>query len=365
MKQPNLVEELISTDPPAGFEMMKGGPATPSATHMPPGLSRTVYEGWLPTWAQNAARNFDIVNRAWSTDVLHHAADGIPAIICGIGPSLDADIEWLKKAGGHAIILSTDAALRPLLANGITPHLVLAYDCREQNATMFDGLPTESLVLVANSCAHPRTLAAWKGKILFFNMAQMGSQFCEQVLPAMFPKTIPLSNAGTVGNVAVVLAVEMGCGPLILSGMDLCYQKTADGVYRYRCTDYEYTPPSEVGQGMMGGAVVQPANWKAVENKVLYDNDERLKDAFKTTMRDREFMVDPPLDYYRGILVDFIGTQNLETVNTAAEGILSPLMPTMTLKKALADFCQVGIRKGQSLVPYMGIIAPDHRGGRS
>ncbi len=54
--------------------------------------------------------------------------DDVPVIVVSAGPSLNKNIEDLKKAVGKACIIATDTAMKPLLNAGIVPDLFVIVD---------------------------------------------------------------------------------------------------------------------------------------------------------------------------------------------------------------------------------------------
>ncbi len=330
------------------------------------GFNADVYSAWIGRWAKNSAVNYPIVSEAWGIRFLRNSAKGIPAVVVGIGPSLDESIEALKYAHERCIIIATDAAVRPLLRHGIRPDLVVNYDARDEQKTMWETIDTSDLILVANSVTSPHTIEAWKGKHFFFNMMQLDDEFATNILPAMYPHLGDLPNMGTVGNGAIYLANEMGCGPIFAVGMDLCYREENPheheiiGVHkkewRYRCTDWEriFARPPEF----------EASDWRQVENKILYDNAERMEKTFDVEHKGQMFRVDEPLKMYANSLLTNIGTLDLPVIDCSG-GVLSKYIKSMPLKDALAAKCPNPIYPGQTTVRFLSKIVPDCKKGRT
>ncbi len=322
-------------------------------------VNKRALELWLPRWIQNAAANYNHIKQSASLEWLRSCAAGLPVVVVGIGPSLDQEIETLKKvAGRNAIIVATDAALRPLLANRIKPHLVINFDCKADQYTLFDGLDdfTKDIVLLANSCTHPMTLACWAGPVLFYNMQHPGVDFMDIVLPTMFPRFGPLSNHGTVGTSALLVAYQMGASTIITVGMDLCYQKVGDD-FRYRCRDYKWKTSGPV----YGGKPDYPhGEWEPSENKVLYENSERLAQAYDVKLKDREFKVDEALEFYRKGTVELIGRMgDVRIVDCSSGGILGAAgVEQLGLQAVIDECCGQEIGAGQSVILHMARLLP-------
>lgn len=327
-----------------------------------------VFTDWIATWARNAAQNFPVISRARGVTLLLQAGHDLPVVIAGIGPSLDDNLATLRRVRSNILLVATDAALRPLVAAGIHPDLVLNYDCRPEQCSMWDTVDTSRFVLVANSCTAPETINAWKGRFLFFNMSQSDDPFCLNVLPAMFPHLGDLACLGTVGNSAVLLAAAMRASKIITVGMDLCYRKYktvgdpvagspghhhAVDAYSYRCKDFRWLPAS---------AEFADGRWEETENKILYDNDTRVKGLKESVHGGQTFMVDAALDSYAKSLVAAVTNFNLPLVDCSG-GVLGRYFPSMSLQDAVEKYAFDRIYAGRSIVRHLFPLLNDPKAG--
>jgi len=327
------------------------------------GFNAEVYSTWIERWATNAAANYPVVKGSMGVNFLRNAAKDIPAVVVAIGPSLDESINDLKKAPRHAVVIATDAALRPLLRHGIRPDIVLNFDARDHQPTMWETIDTSPYILLANSVTSPHTIAAWKGSVMFFNMMQSDDEFASNILPAIYPYLGQLPNMGTVGNGAIFLAYHMGCKPIITVGMDLCYgldtfgneKVTADSNttilgygYKYRAKDWRFIQPT---------AELPEGAWEQVENKILYDNDQRIKESIDEEIKGKLYKTDEPLKMYRNSLVAAVGKFDIPIINCSG-GVLSDLVKTMTLKNALEQKCYASLEPARTVVKHLKALVP-------
>ena len=89
---------------------------------------------------------------------------GIPAIVVAAGPSLDKNIDLLKKIKGRFPIIAVDTALRHMIANGIKPDIVCAADSSYENSLDFVGVEDETeVILAAELMTHPDIFKVFKG----------------------------------------------------------------------------------------------------------------------------------------------------------------------------------------------------------
>jgi hypothetical protein len=152
---------------------------------------------------------------------LDRVAPGMPAIVVGAGPSLDDALPALRDAQHSALIIAVDTALRPLLAAGISPHLVVAVDPGEANARhLWDLPPCAGTYLVAEASLDPRGLEHFRGRTFLFSVSDHEPW---PWLKAHGHGRGRLRAWGSVLTVAFDLALRMGCDPIVFIGADLAY----------------------------------------------------------------------------------------------------------------------------------------------
>jgi len=342
---PNL-EEQVNELKDAGYPVRKG------IRQFSEESGRDVADNiWLHRWAKHAAQNYPIVTRSAGVRFLENAAKGVPAFVIGIGPSLDNNIAKLKGLDGRALIFATDAAYRPLLANGIIPDLVMTYDCQSAQKNLFDHSYCEDPpALLCNSCSHPDTISAWEGPILFYNQWHTKDVFIEFLLPYIFPLIGQIPSSGTVGNMLVNVAYILGCNPIFTVGMDLCYAKHGEG-WRYRCQDYKYGKIDDSGQG----------GWIKNDNLILYDNDDRVRSSFDEEINGEKFRVDAELKTYREALIGLCRGLGIKIIDCSVDGILRMYFRTISVEQAALEFCTYKMMEGRTVVPHLSKIIPDGR----
>ena len=91
-------------------------------------------------WIQNRLFNFPLIVNTPSIEGLKGTMDGVTAVIVGAGPSLEADIEYLRKVKNHALIIAAGSAIQSLKHFGIDPHLIVSVDGGDFNYNVFKNL---------------------------------------------------------------------------------------------------------------------------------------------------------------------------------------------------------------------------------
>ena len=153
-------------------------------------------------------------------DRLFDKFKGIPAIVVAAGPSLDKNIDLLKKIKGRFPIIAVDTALRHMIANGIKPDIVCAADSSYENSLDFVGVEDETeVILAAELMTHPDIFKVFKGPKM---LVSFGGGLFQQI--ASYREEIgSLICWGSVATTAFDLARKTGADPIIFVGLDLSF----------------------------------------------------------------------------------------------------------------------------------------------
>ncbi len=362
------IEDLKASGLPTGLTVSKGTRIVSSEPTEGDSLRRFGSDLWFSRWTHNAFDNYPLVRQCFGIRFLHEACHGIPAFVVGVGPSLDDSLADLKSARGRSIIISTDAALRALLASGITPDLVVSQDCKDDQNRLWQGIPAVNIPILFNSCTHPQSIASWPGPILFFNQYHTQDDLCKRILPDVLPELGQIPSAGTVGNMAIFAAHTMGCEPICAVGMDFCFQPAKGDVvgWCYRAQDWRYQ--MERGAGV-------PPGWVKTQIKELYDNDERMQRSFMVKGENgKEYRMDPELVFYLNSFKDLMPHFKVPIVNCSPEGMIPSTLvrkeesgdvtvdvPKMTVGQAVEKYCKTVNQGGRTVLAHLAKIAPDPR----
>jgi hypothetical protein len=171
--------------------------------------------------------------RLWPSSFLAGGLKGkfrnIPAIICGAGPSLQSSLPHLRGLHDHALIIAGGSTIAALSNQGIQPHLGIAID---PNAEEFDRLKIASsyeMPLIYGTRLQPdvfNTTNSERGYLISDTGGPCERYFEKQMELEGDPIGPELgSEALSVTTLAIALAVEMGCSPILLNGIDLAYSE--------------------------------------------------------------------------------------------------------------------------------------------
>jgi len=182
----------------------------------------------------NTLTNLPVIANAADAAALTDLFVGLPAIVVGAGPSLDANLPVLDALQKRALLIAVDTAVRPLLTAGIRPHLVVSVDPSDENARHLSDLPDVSgLWLVGEGSLTPRIFPQFSGRTFVYKVSHHEPWPWLAELGADRAK---LETWGSVLTTAFDLARRAGCNPIVFAGADLAY---TNGLQYCRNTVYE------------------------------------------------------------------------------------------------------------------------------
>ena len=175
-------------------------------------------------WQQNFHANRNAIEQNPGVIALKNKFRNLPCIVVGAGPSLDKNICFLRRAQNKAVIISCDAALKPLMGQEITPNFVVCLDPQEDISRFLVNVPHKGITLVVPSIVHPHVIELWEGETLFYNKFAPDIPTLAEI-QKMVPHIGILTPGGTVLSVTYDLAFQAGGTPIIFVGQDLSYPK--------------------------------------------------------------------------------------------------------------------------------------------
>lgn len=144
----------------------------------------------------------------------------IPAVIVCAGPSLDKNIQELKKIQGRALIIVVDAALRAVLRAGIHPDLVCTVDPNPPER-FFTELDLSGLTWCCENASKPEIIRKYGERVYYFGYFEKGwNQTISEMLGYGFPV---LPTGGSVSSIAFAMALYFGFRKIVFMGQDLAF----------------------------------------------------------------------------------------------------------------------------------------------
>lgn len=190
---------------------------------------------------RNFFRNIPLIADSYKVPPLYGQFKDIPCVICGAGPSLNKLFAQIKDLENKALILGAATGFNVLNRAGIYPHFGLCidpFDIQESRQLTHFGYETPffyqwRFYYKATPLIHGPKI--YIGSLNFEKLALWFNQ--EFQLPAFKNVEMGFSTS----NVFAYLAVELGCNPIVFTGIDLAYQdktRYAEGLGRHG-TDVE------------------------------------------------------------------------------------------------------------------------------
>lgn len=174
-------------------------------------------------------RNIKFLKNSKDVSMLKNLFLNVPAIVVSAGPSLDKNIEYLKKAKGKAVIIAVDTIVEKLLNNGITPDFMCSIERIEEVYKFFykDKKIPEHVTLTAPLLLRPEIFEEFKGNIVIPLRQNVGEYiWLNQNLE--FNNDSFISMGTSSAHLAFGLAHHLGASPIVLVGQDLAYGESIE-----------------------------------------------------------------------------------------------------------------------------------------
>ncbi len=146
----------------------------------------------------------------------------VPAFIIANGPSLDQNIQQLKKIQGRGLIISVESAIKPLMKNEIKPDILTiiertkaTYTCHFENIHYPKDIALFCLALVDK-----HVFPSFQGeKIPIYRASEAINQWMNKYLG----DGSALNAGANVSHLAMELAAYLGANPIVFVGQDYAF----------------------------------------------------------------------------------------------------------------------------------------------
>jgi hypothetical protein len=152
----------------------------------------------------------------------HNALAGLPAFVCGAGPSLDVTAPIIAHHQSNAVILAADSSMRTLYKHGVCTDFVVSIDSAKRPDKCLPPVRYPFKAILA-----PTSPPEWFGAVnandcYFLTSGQITIDWLSEngIVPTA------LMARESCGNTALELARYLGCYPIYLFGMDLALSDT-------------------------------------------------------------------------------------------------------------------------------------------
>jgi len=191
-------------------------------------VNRNTLRRFGKLWVRNGIRNLALSGAIPGIDSLAGVADGLPAIVCGAGPSIDDLEPVIHDLSRSHLLIAVDTAVPLLQRWGVAPHFAVVSDPQYWNTRHLDTVDLKGTVLVAEPATHPRSLRLWNGPILVSaSLFPVGAFFDRRL-----QRHLRLGAGGSVATSGWDLARVLGSRDIALAGVDLGFPG-----YQTHCAD--------------------------------------------------------------------------------------------------------------------------------
>ncbi|MCR5685195.1 MAG: DUF115 domain-containing protein [Lachnospiraceae bacterium] len=183
----------------------------------------------------------------------------VPVIIVSAGPSLDRNIEELRRAKGHALIFAVDTAMKYLLAHDIMPDLAITVEPIKPMANYEDP---RCFVIphVFDNESNPEIVGRHAARKFIYNCRD----YVKRLLTAL-GKKVPADSpsGGSVATAAFAICYQLQMRRIILIGQDLAYSGESTHAGGVESKGINNDIGYEMIDGIDGGKVRSRSDWLA------------------------------------------------------------------------------------------------------
>ena len=206
----------------------------------------------------NIVANLPLLDGAFRASSFEKRYQGMPALICGAGPSLQRHLPFLQEASRRALLFAGGTAIKTIKEAGAPLHFAAALD-PDPPLHLFSKEATKEipfffpLRLAKNILSEVKGPKIWAADGISYPLENWLTQRLGLEEPA-------IEGGWNVATFCVSLAAMMGCNPIILIGVDL---SLPEGRSYAAGIDHSYSPNSliETAQGETKADFLLAADW--------------------------------------------------------------------------------------------------------
>lgn len=186
---------------------------------------------------ENFVKNAFRMPKSFYANGLKNAFKGLPAIVCGAGPSLNEAIPLLKTLSDKAILIAGGSTLAALSSKGVPIHFGVAIDPNlEEYRRLKNSFALETPILYSTR-VHPSLFQTCNGPFGYMRsgiggILEVWMEEALQITDSMIGEKLS-SESLSVTTICTAWAEFIGCKTILFCGVDLSYseqRRYAEGV---------------------------------------------------------------------------------------------------------------------------------------
>lgn len=168
---------------------------------------------------ENTFKNLHLIKESnYLMEFIGKIPEDVPVIIVSAGPSLDKNIDCLKKAEKKAFIIATDTAVKSLIAHDVHYDVIITKDIKKSDIHLRNE-KCHNHPIVADICSKNSILERIKGRKIWNNtsnfMCKLYAKYGLKYTSCMFGMSVA-TDAFTVAEI-------IGAKRIVLIGQDLAF----------------------------------------------------------------------------------------------------------------------------------------------
>jgi len=213
-------------------------------------------------WFETLISNFKYIAEGIPIDEYKDYYKGKPAVIVSAGPSLDKNIDELKKLDDQMVVICGGRTLKSVMNKDIKAHLLVSVDPYEIQYNLAKGyVENYNGPLLFYEGTNEKVVSNHPGDKIFYTNLNCIRDMAERSIE-------PLLQGGSVAHIMVDYAILAGCNPIIFIGQDLAY--TNDTIYS-KVADKQEGPTSFEKTKKNGDIYVEDVNGGKVRTSLSLD----------------------------------------------------------------------------------------------
>jgi len=169
---------------------------------------------------KNSIRNISKMLKTPSIDILKDKFSDTTAIVVGGGPSLQYDIEYIKKIENDCLIIAAGSSVQSLIHYGIKPHIIVSMDPGIYNANIFTKNNFNDIPLLYMPQIHYQIVEVHSKLNVF---GYYNNDIIINLYIDVEQKDYTFVPTYSVTGTAIQAAIYLGASTVLFAGQDLSY----------------------------------------------------------------------------------------------------------------------------------------------